>query len=100
YEERMASLLRNISTYKPQLVLMYGMENITSLKSVVQAHYPKTKFSMAKAVKQRIPQHHRADLDGTTLSSPPRSPRYATTALRRASTGMSSGRDVFKCLRV
>lgn len=67
YEERMASLLRNISTYKPQLVLMYGMENITSLKSVVQAHYPKTKFSMAKAVKQRIPQHHRADLDGTTL---------------------------------
>ena len=67
FEERMRSLLHNIRIYKPRLVLMYAMENINTLKTSVQQSYPKAKFRMIKAVKQRIPQHHRADLDGTTL---------------------------------
>lgn len=67
FGERMRTLLHNIGIHKPRLVLMYGMENINALKKVIQEVYPDTKFSMIKAVKQRIPQHHRADLDGTTL---------------------------------
>ncbi|HEV8512393.1 MAG TPA: hypothetical protein VGQ59_03925, partial [Cyclobacteriaceae bacterium] len=48
-------------------VLMYGMDNINLLKESVCKNFPDAKFKMVKAVKQEIPQYHRADFDGTTL---------------------------------
>jgi hypothetical protein len=43
------------------------MNNINSLKSSIQAFFPAAKFKMVKAIKLQTPQHHRADLQGTTL---------------------------------
>ena len=54
-------------TCKPEVVLMYGMDNINALKKSVQEFFPNAKFKIVKAIKQQIPQHHRADFDGTTL---------------------------------
>jgi hypothetical protein len=67
YADRMHAILKNINVCKPQVVLMYGMDNINLLKKSVQEFFHKAKFRMAKAVKQQIPQHHRADFNGTTL---------------------------------
>ncbi|MBA4058286.1 MAG: hypothetical protein C0490_26450, partial [Marivirga sp.] len=67
YQRRMHGILSNISTYKPEVVLMYGMDNINALKKSVQEFYPDAKFKMIKATKQQIPQHHRADVNGTTI---------------------------------
>ena len=67
YENRMRTLLHSIATYKPEVVLMYGMENINKLKKPMQESFPESKFKIAKAIKQQIPQHHRADLNGTTM---------------------------------
>jgi hypothetical protein len=67
YKKRMHEILRNVGSYKPQVVLMYGMDNINRLKASVQEFFPSVKFKMVKAVKQKIPQHHRADFDGTIL---------------------------------
>jgi len=67
YPSRMRTILQNISVYKPEVVLMYGMDNINLLKQSTQEFFPATKFRMVKAIKLQIPQHHRADLDGTTM---------------------------------
>lgn len=67
YQSRMDTILSNIRTHKPELVLMYGMNNINTLKKSVQELFHNAKFKMIKAAKQQIPQHHRADLDGTTM---------------------------------
>jgi len=67
YSTRIHHILENISNYKPEVVLMYGMENINTLKKSVQAYFPGTEFKMVKAVKQKIPQHHLADIDGTRI---------------------------------
>src|SRR5688572_617779 len=67
YESRIRTILNNVSVYKPEVVLMYGMENINLLKSSVESFFPAVKFKMIKAVKREIPQHHRADLNGTRL---------------------------------
>lgn len=67
YDRRMHTILSNISTYKPELVLMYGMENINTIKESVQAFFHSAKFKMVKAAMQQIPQHHRADLNGTIM---------------------------------
>ena len=67
YQRRINSILSNISTYKPEVVLMYGMDNINTLKKSVQEFFPGAKFKMIKATKQQIPQHHQADVDGTTM---------------------------------
>ena len=67
YPSRMQCILQNISVYKPEVVVMYGMDNINSLKESVQAFFKDAKFKMVKAIKQQIPQHHRADFNGTTL---------------------------------
>ena len=73
YHDRMRSILSNISTYKPEVVLMYGMDNINTLKKSVQEFFKGTKFKMIKAtippedIGEKIPQHHRADLNGTTM---------------------------------
>ncbi len=77
YQHRMHGILSNISRYKPEVVLMYGMENINRLKGSVQAFFQGAKFKMIKAtippdsyreaMGSQIPQHHRVDLDGTTM---------------------------------
>jgi hypothetical protein len=67
YEKRMGTILTNIRKYRPELVLMYGMENINTLKKSVQAFFPAAKFKMIKAVKRHLPQHHRAHVDGTDI---------------------------------
>ena len=46
---------------------MYDMDNINVLKKSVEEFFPTSNFKMGKAIKQRIPQHHRADFDGTML---------------------------------
>ena len=56
-----------MAAHKPELVLMYGMENINALKKSVQAFFPEAKFKSIKATKLQIPQHHRAEVNGTTL---------------------------------
>ena len=67
YLNRMHSILQNIGVYKPEVVLMYGMENINMLKKSIIEFFPTAKFKMVKAIKRQIPQHHRADVGGTTI---------------------------------
>jgi hypothetical protein len=67
YFSRMHSILKNISIYKPEVVLMYGMDNINLLKKSVQEFFRSAKFRMVKAVKGQIPQYHRADFNETTI---------------------------------
>ena len=67
YHHRMRNILSNIKTYKPEVVLMYGMNNINMLKQSVHESFHGAKFKMMKAIRQKIPQHHRADLNGTTM---------------------------------
>jgi hypothetical protein len=72
YQRRMHRILSNISTYKPELVLMYGMDNINTLKASIQEFFQDAKFKMIKAtipmtIGRQIPHHHRADLNGTTM---------------------------------
>ena len=67
YAARMHTILENISKYKPEVVLMYGMDNINLLKKSVEEFFPTADFKMIKAIKQKIPQHHHAQFDGTTL---------------------------------
>lgn len=67
YLRRIQTILSNIKEYKPEVVLMYGMSNINALKKSVQQFFHSDKFKMIKGTKQQIPQHHRADINGTTL---------------------------------
>jgi len=67
YPGRMRTILQNMSAYQPEVVLMYGMDNINLLKKSVQEFFPAANFRMIKAIKRQIPQHHRADINGTTL---------------------------------
>jgi hypothetical protein len=67
YPHRIQTILSNIITYKPELVLMYGMNNINKLKKSILEYFEGAKFKMIKATKQQIPQHHRADINGTTI---------------------------------
>lgn len=67
YSNRINTIVNNIRVYKPEVVLMYGMENINLLKKSVQEFVHDAKFKMVKGIKQQIPQYHRADFNGTTL---------------------------------
>lgn len=67
YARRLQSILSNIRKHKPGVVLMYGMNNIQTLKESVQESFEGVQFKMIKATKQKIPQHHRASLHETTL---------------------------------
>lgn len=67
YEQRIQTILNNIRVHTPELVLMYGMNNINTLKDSFQKFFPPLKFKMIKAIKRQIPQHHLADLDGTKI---------------------------------
>jgi hypothetical protein len=66
-DRRIQAILSNIRAYRPEVVLMYGMDNINTLKKSIQVFFHDAKFNMIKATKRQIPQHHRADLNGTTL---------------------------------
>lgn len=67
YPDRIRTILNNIQSHKPGVVLMYAMNNINALKKSVQSVFHEVKFKQVKASKQYIPQHHVADLNGTTL---------------------------------
>ena len=67
FPKRLQAILENIRTYKPKLVLMYGMKDINALKKSIQEHFPGLPFKSVKAVKMRIPPYHRADIDDTVL---------------------------------
>lgn len=67
YDKRMSTLLQKIDIHKPEVVLMYGMDNINTLKKSVQTFFPEAKFTTVKAIKQQIPQHHYATFRNTTL---------------------------------
>jgi hypothetical protein len=67
YDQRIKTILENLAKHKPEMVLMYGMHDINALKKSVQTAFPAAKFKMIKATPRVIPQHHRADLDGTIM---------------------------------
>jgi hypothetical protein len=67
YQQRINLILSNINAYKPELVLMYGMDNVNTLKESVQSFFPDGSFKMIKAIKQQIPQHHVASLNETLM---------------------------------
>jgi hypothetical protein len=66
YENRINTILSNINTYKPEVVLMYGMNNINTIKKSMHDFFG-ISFKMVKASKLQIPQHHRANVNGTTI---------------------------------
>jgi len=67
YPDRIGNILNKISAHKPEVVVMYGMSNINSLKRSVQDFFPAAKFKTVQSTKLQIPQHHCADLNGTRL---------------------------------
>jgi hypothetical protein len=67
FENRIQTITSNIIKYKPELVLMYGMNNINALKDSFQKISDGLKFKLVKAIKQQIPQHHRATVGSTTI---------------------------------
>lgn len=67
YSRRMNGILQNLATHKPEVVLMYGMNNINELKKTIQDFFPAAKFTSVKGIRQQIPQHHRAEFNGTML---------------------------------
>lgn len=67
YSKRINTILTHMITHKPEVVVMYGMNNINALKKSVQEFFGDTPFKMIKAIKQQIPQHHRTDIHGSTF---------------------------------
>jgi len=67
YQSRIHSILSSIRTHKPDVVLMYGMNNINTLKKSIQDFFEDAKFKMVKAIKLQIPQHHRVEVNGVTM---------------------------------
>lgn len=67
YPQRIQTIFSKIKEHKPEVVLMYGMKNINGLKKSVQDFFNEVKFTTGKGIKLKIPQHHRVDINGTTL---------------------------------
>ncbi|HEY3429510.1 MAG TPA: hypothetical protein VGK39_02465 [Cyclobacteriaceae bacterium] len=67
YENRIHGLFTQLKQHQPEIVLMYGMENINKLKASAQEFFPSVKFKTVKAVKHQIPQYHYADIGSTIL---------------------------------
>jgi hypothetical protein len=67
YASRVKNIFTNVKNHKPEVVLMYGMENINALKASAAEYFPGIKFKMAKGIKLVIPQHHIAQVDNTIL---------------------------------
>jgi len=67
YAHRIRTIMEMIARHKPEIVLMYGMNNINTLKASVQEFMPGARFTMVKAEKLVTPQYHRAELGDTKL---------------------------------
>lgn len=67
FQQRMRQILSNIGLHKPEVVLMYGMNNINTLKKSIVEYFDGVKFTMVKAIQQQIPQHHHAVVNGTLM---------------------------------
>lgn len=67
YPGRMRTILENMLTYKPEVVLMYGMDNINILKKSVEEFFQIGGFKIVRGIKRQIPQYHRIELNGTLL---------------------------------
>ena len=67
YPFRIRTILENISKYKPEVVLMYGMENINSLKKSVEKFFHVPSFKMVRGRKRQTPQYHRIVINETLL---------------------------------
>lgn len=67
YHSRMEAILSRIQSHRPEVVLMYGMNQVNSLKKSIQDFFPDVTFAMCKAEPRKIPAHHLAHLDGTVL---------------------------------
>lgn len=67
YPQRIHTLLSKIREQKPEIVLMFGMKDIKKLKKSVADYFSGTSFTAGKGIKLQIPQHHRADVNGTTI---------------------------------
>lgn len=67
YESRITTILNNMVAHKPEVVLMYGMNNINILKKSIQRLFPSAIFKTGNAIKQHTPQYHRTDLNGTRV---------------------------------
>jgi hypothetical protein len=63
----MHRILENMSMYKPEVVLMYGMDNINLLKKSVEEFFHVSSFKMVRGIKRQTPQYHRIQLNGTLL---------------------------------
>jgi hypothetical protein len=66
-KQRVGYILDRLQEHAPEVVLMYGMENINALKAEIQEHFPHAHFKSVKATKHEIPQHHLTTLAGTTV---------------------------------
>jgi hypothetical protein len=64
---RVKTIHSQMYLHKPEVVVMYGMDNINALKSSAEEVFAGAKFRMVKGSKGKIPQHHRADLGDTCL---------------------------------
>jgi hypothetical protein len=67
YPARINAILRKLQEHTPEVVLMYGMQQINNLKVSVQQFFPGVAFKPMKAIKQKIPQYHVTDIGETTL---------------------------------
>lgn len=67
YHSRIRTIATKIIQHKPEVVIMYGMNNINGLKASFQEFIPGLKFSLVKAKPRETPGHHRADIGATKL---------------------------------
>jgi hypothetical protein len=67
YQRRVNHILQNIKDHKPEVVLMFGMENINSLKKSVKEIFSSASFKSVKAIKMQMPQYHSTNLNETLL---------------------------------
>lgn len=67
FDQRVETIFKNIDTHKPEVVVMFGMNAIISLKKKVLEFFPNASFKTFKGVKLYTPQFHLADLGKTKL---------------------------------
>jgi hypothetical protein len=94
YESRVQTILQNISVFKPEVVLMYDMQNINALKKSVHTFFPDANFNMVKGSKLHIPQHHRADFNGTTVLITTQTPALKHNRIETGFDWLEFGRKV------
>lgn len=88
FQPRLHNILSNIRTYKPEVVLMYGMNNINALKKSVEDFFDGAEFKMIKATKGQTPQYHHANFNDTTMLI---TTQYPALRHNRVETGFDWG---------